>query len=73
MRASGKTGMTDEQIADFVNRFMPAYRAYLPRLYQKVKHCCFAESRAECNSLLLVPEATLLHKCCSYTVAFMLA
>jgi D-glycerate 3-kinase len=37
MRASGKTGMTDEQIADFVNRFMPAYKAYLPHLYQKVK------------------------------------
>lgn len=26
MRASGKAGMTDEQIADFVSRFMPAYK-----------------------------------------------
>lgn len=33
MKASGKAGMTDAQIADFVARFMPAYRAYLPGLY----------------------------------------
>ncbi len=33
MRASGKAGMTDQQIADFVSRFMPAYQAYLPQLY----------------------------------------
>lgn len=33
MRAAGKTGMTDEQIADFVSRYMPAYTAYLPGLY----------------------------------------
>jgi len=26
MRAGGKPGMTDEQIADFVSRFMPAYQ-----------------------------------------------
>ena len=26
MRATGKAGMTDEQIADFVSRFMPAYK-----------------------------------------------
>lgn len=36
MRASGKPGMTDAQIADFVARFMPAYKAYLPGLYSKV-------------------------------------
>mmetsp|Transcript_14462 Transcript_14462/g.45974 ORF Transcript_14462/g.45974 Transcript_14462/m.45974 type:complete len:388 (-) Transcript_14462:69-1232(-) len=30
MRAGGKKGMTDEQVADFVRRFMPAYEAYLP-------------------------------------------
>jgi len=35
MRASGKAGMTDAQIADFVARFMPAYKAYLPGLYAK--------------------------------------
>jgi D-glycerate 3-kinase len=33
MRAAGKTGMTDEQIADFVSRYIPAYTAYLPGLY----------------------------------------
>ncbi len=33
MRASGKAGMTDEQVKDFVDRYMPAYRAYLPSLY----------------------------------------
>ena len=35
MRASGKAGMTDDQIADFVSRFMPAYKAYLPQLYSQ--------------------------------------
>lgn len=30
MRAAGKPGLTDEQVADFVARFMPAYKAYLP-------------------------------------------
>jgi D-glycerate 3-kinase len=33
MRAEGKTGMTDAQIADFVSRYIPAYEAYLPGLY----------------------------------------
>jgi D-glycerate 3-kinase len=33
MRAAGKPGMTDEQIADFVSRYIPAYTAYLPGLY----------------------------------------
>ena len=36
MRASGKSGMTDEQVADFCDRFMPAYKAYLPGLYKYV-------------------------------------
>lgn len=35
MRASGKPGMTDAQISDFVSRFMPAYEAYLPGLYSR--------------------------------------
>eukprot|EP00245_Coleochaete_scutata_P008308 TRINITY_DN2502_c1_g1_i2.p1 TRINITY_DN2502_c1_g1~~TRINITY_DN2502_c1_g1_i2.p1 ORF type:complete len:454 (+),score=79.77 TRINITY_DN2502_c1_g1_i2:196-1557(+) len=35
MRASGRTGMTDEQVADFVSRYIPAYKAYLPGLYSK--------------------------------------
>jgi D-glycerate 3-kinase len=33
MRASGKAGMSDEAIADFVSRYLPAYGAYLPSLY----------------------------------------
>jgi D-glycerate 3-kinase len=33
MRAAGKPGMTDEQIADFVSRYIPAYTAFLPGLY----------------------------------------
>ena len=34
MRAAGKPAMTDEQVAQFVDRFMPAYRCYLPGLYK---------------------------------------
>lgn len=34
MLATGKTGMTEEQVKDFVDRYMPAYRAYLPALYR---------------------------------------
>eukprot|EP00208_Stichococcus_sp_RCC1054_P005537 CAMPEP_0206147512 /NCGR_PEP_ID=MMETSP1473-20131121/33672_1 /ASSEMBLY_ACC=CAM_ASM_001109 /TAXON_ID=1461547 /ORGANISM="Stichococcus sp, Strain RCC1054" /LENGTH=349 /DNA_ID=CAMNT_0053544469 /DNA_START=280 /DNA_END=1329 /DNA_ORIENTATION=- len=33
MLAKGKRGMTEEQVRDFVNRYMPAYEAYLPSLY----------------------------------------
>jgi D-glycerate 3-kinase len=33
MRAQGKPGLSDDQVADFVGRFMPAYKAYLPALY----------------------------------------
>ncbi|PRW59300.1 D-glycerate 3- chloroplastic [Chlorella sorokiniana] len=35
MRATGKPAMTDEQVAAFVDRFMPAYRCYLPGLYSE--------------------------------------
>ncbi|GBF88798.1 hypothetical protein Rsub_01699 [Raphidocelis subcapitata] len=35
MRAAGKAGMSDEQIADFVSRYIPAYQAYLPALYAR--------------------------------------
>ena len=34
MAAAGRPGMTDEQVADFVSRYMPAYHAYLPALYE---------------------------------------
>eukprot|EP00854_Cymbomonas_tetramitiformis_P002996 gene2996-3813_t len=33
MREKGLPCMTDEQVKDFVDRFLPAYRAYLPGLY----------------------------------------
>lgn len=35
MRDSGKPGLSDEQVADFVSRFIPAYEAYLTELYRK--------------------------------------
>ena len=33
MKATGKPGMTDDEVRDFCERFQPAYRAYLPKLY----------------------------------------
>ncbi|KAJ4835412.1 hypothetical protein Tsubulata_025718, partial [Turnera subulata] len=33
MREAGKPGMTDEEVKDFVSRYLPAYNAYLPTLY----------------------------------------
>ena len=34
MIASGKPGMSDEQVRDFVARFMPAYKLYLTPMYE---------------------------------------
>lgn len=33
-RDEGKPTLTDAEVSDFVDRFMPAYQAYLPRLYR---------------------------------------
>lgn len=33
MREAGRGGMSEEQVRDFCSRYMPAYRAYLPGLY----------------------------------------
>ncbi|XP_052306055.1 D-glycerate 3-kinase, chloroplastic isoform X2 [Populus trichocarpa] len=33
MREAGNPGMTDEEVKDFVSRYLPAYKAYLPTLY----------------------------------------
>jgi len=33
MAAAGRPGMDDAAVADFVSRYLPAYRAYLPALY----------------------------------------
>eukprot|EP00898_Chlorokybus_atmophyticus_P004203 jgi/Chlat1/4784/Chrsp31S04775 len=49
MRAAGKTGMTDDQVADFVSRFMPAYRAYLPGLYKQGPKTSHAERTLKFN------------------------
>ncbi|KAL9264243.1 D-glycerate 3-kinase, chloroplastic-like protein [Drosera capensis] len=35
MRADGNPGMTDEEVLDFVSRYLPAYKAYLPLLYEE--------------------------------------
>lgn len=35
MREAGRPGMSEEQVRDFCARYMPAYRAYLPGLYQR--------------------------------------
>ncbi|KAK6912122.1 Phosphoribulokinase/uridine kinase [Dillenia turbinata] len=35
MRAAGKPGMSDEEVKDFVSRYLPAYFAYLPTLYSE--------------------------------------
>ncbi|XP_021608978.1 D-glycerate 3-kinase, chloroplastic isoform X1 [Manihot esculenta] len=35
MREAGNPGMTDEEVRDFVSRYLPAYKAYLPTLYDE--------------------------------------
>ncbi|VVA95908.1 unnamed protein product [Arabis nemorensis] len=35
MRQAGKAGMSDEEVNDFVSRYLPAYEAYLPTLYSE--------------------------------------
>eukprot|EP00262_Sarcandra_glabra_P011914 TRINITY_DN294_c0_g1_i3.p1 TRINITY_DN294_c0_g1~~TRINITY_DN294_c0_g1_i3.p1 ORF type:complete len:424 (+),score=53.33 TRINITY_DN294_c0_g1_i3:128-1399(+) len=35
MRADGKPGMSNEEVMDFVSRYIPAYKAYLPTLYSE--------------------------------------
>ncbi|KAH1219467.1 D-glycerate 3-kinase, chloroplastic [Glycine max] len=35
MREAGKPGMTDDEVRDFVSRYLPAYYAYLPTLYSE--------------------------------------
>ena len=35
MRDAGKPAMTEEQVVDFIDRYMPAYKQYLPGLYAK--------------------------------------
>ncbi|KAK3426041.1 hypothetical protein EUGRSUZ_F02574 [Eucalyptus grandis] len=35
MREAGNPGMSDEEVEDFVSRYLPAYNAYLPTLYSE--------------------------------------
>ncbi|CAL0322019.1 unnamed protein product [Lupinus luteus] len=35
MREAGKPGMSDDEVRDFVSRYLPAYNAYLPTLYSE--------------------------------------
>ncbi|XP_061338525.1 D-glycerate 3-kinase, chloroplastic [Gastrolobium bilobum] len=35
MREAGKPGMSDDEVRDFVSRYLPAYNAYLPTLYSQ--------------------------------------
>ncbi|XP_039117359.1 D-glycerate 3-kinase, chloroplastic [Dioscorea cayenensis subsp. rotundata] len=35
MRKDGKPGMSNEEVLDFVSRYLPAYKAYLPTLYSE--------------------------------------
>ncbi|GMH15943.1 hypothetical protein Nepgr_017784 [Nepenthes gracilis] len=35
MRADGKPGMSNDEVIDFVSRYLPAYKAYLPTLYSE--------------------------------------
>lgn len=34
-RAAGKSGLSDDQVIDFVDRFMPAYKQYSQQLYRR--------------------------------------
>ncbi|KAL6144757.1 hypothetical protein ACLB2K_055447 [Fragaria x ananassa] len=35
MREAGNPGMSDDEVKDFVSRYLPAYNAYLPTLYSE--------------------------------------
>ncbi|CAA0837226.1 D-glycerate 3-kinase- chloroplastic [Striga hermonthica] len=48
MRADGNPGMSDEEVLDFVSRYLPAYKAYLPTLYAE------GPNGADPNHLLVV-------------------
>ena len=39
MRSIGKPGLSDSEVRDFVSRFMPAYKQYLPNLYVNGPEC----------------------------------
>lgn len=47
MGRQGRPRLSDDQVKDFVNRFMPAYHAYLPRLYKLGPRRSFEQGVAE--------------------------
>ena len=58
MRKSGKPGLSDAQVADFVSRFMPAYKAYLPvRAAASRARACVFHAHAVLR-LCLVPRCS---------------
>jgi D-glycerate 3-kinase len=63
MRATGKPGMTDEQVAAFVSCYIPAYTAYLPGLYAsgpttvKPGHCLVIEVDGSRSPVLEQPAS----------------
>ncbi|CAG8675591.1 2608_t:CDS:1, partial [Scutellospora calospora] len=53
MKNLGKEGMTDEQVIDFIDRYMPAYELYLPKLRNKNFFCEDGDSltdKVECKN-----------------------
>ncbi|XWS20353.1 hypothetical protein CRYUN_Cryun31cG0094200 [Craigia yunnanensis] len=48
MREAGKPGMSDEEVKDFVSRYLPAYKAYVPTLYSE------GPNGSDPNHLLLI-------------------
>lgn len=58
MRADGLPGLSDDEVMDFVSRYLPAYNAYLPTLYSEgpsgsdPKHTLFVEIDEGRNPIL---------------------
>ncbi|KAF0441993.1 P-loop containing nucleoside triphosphate hydrolase protein [Gigaspora margarita] len=49
MKSLGKGGMTDEQVIDFIDRYMPSYELYLPKLRNQ-NFFCENEDEVECKN-----------------------
>ena len=54
MRNAGKPGLSDNEVKDFVDRFMPAYKQYLPTLYVTGPEC---ESTKQIDVLKLIIDS----------------
>ncbi|RIB09276.1 P-loop containing nucleoside triphosphate hydrolase protein [Gigaspora rosea] len=49
MKSLGNGGMTDEQVIDFIDRYMPSYELYLPKLRNQ-NFFCENEDEIECKN-----------------------